>query len=364
MEQDDQQAMLDEFERIRRMTERGLRRGRHKDADVNAAGVEVGIGDDAAVVTVHAGTHLVATCDTMVETVHFDPRTMSDEDIGYKAMAANVSDIAAMGGTPKYALVSVSIPRRWHHRRLERLYDGLYACADRYGVNVVGGDTTKAPRHLTISVTLMGEVKEKHALLRSSARPGDVVFVTGYPGCAAAGLHVLLARGERAQPTDEWPAPYASLVQAHQRPDPSVRAGQIIADTVGNRSALNDISDGLASECLEISRASGYGLVLYDERIPIAPELAEYAKMHQYPVLDWVLYGGEDYCLVGTAPSGPALARLKKAFEKERLPFFVIGEVSSERTRAGRLFRVDASGRTVEETRRGYNHFHSGGQEG
>ena len=150
----------------------------------NLTGVEVGIGDDAAVLAIGAGKRLVATCDAMVEGVHFNRRTLGDEDIGYKAMAVNVSDVVAMGGTPKYALVSISIPRRWHHRRLERLYDGLYACADRHGVRIVGGDTTSSPRHLTVSVTVFGEVAANSALKRSSARPGDAVFVTGYPGCS------------------------------------------------------------------------------------------------------------------------------------------------------------------------------------
>ncbi|WP_338044894.1 thiamine-phosphate kinase, partial [Paenibacillus lignilyticus] len=170
----------------------------------------LGIGDDTAVVGLPPGEssgslEWLLAVDTMVETVHFNDATMGEADIGWKALAANVSDITAMGGVPRHALVSVSVPPAWGPARMRRLYDGLYACAEHYGVAVVGGDTTSSPLHLVVSVTVVGTAPAGKAIRRAGAQPGDAVFVTGAAGMAAAGLHALLAAaaasaGAAAQP--------------------------------------------------------------------------------------------------------------------------------------------------------------------
>ncbi|MFC4812754.1 thiamine-phosphate kinase, partial [Paenibacillus sp. GCM10023250] len=190
---------MDEFARIRHWTDQ-----RQPASLLAAQGVVLGIGDDAAVVGPPPDTggpvEWLLAVDTMVETVHFNDATMAPEDVGWKALAANVSDIAAMGGTPRHALVSVSAPKAWGPERVRRLYDGLYACAAQYGVAVVGGDTTSSPRDLVVAVTVTGTVAAGGAIRRAGARPGDAVFVTGAAGLAAAGLHYLLAAAAGAGP--------------------------------------------------------------------------------------------------------------------------------------------------------------------
>ena len=201
---------MDEFALIRRLT--GGRTGRE---GASGRGVVVGIGDDAAVIAPTPGKQMVLTCDTMVEIVDFLPWTMDDESIGWKAMAQNVSDLAAMGAEPRFALCALVAPKAFPAERLERLYAGLYACADAYGVAIVGGDMSTSPERVSVTVTAIGEVEAGRALLRSGARAGDVVFVTGPLGLSAAGLDWLLRREEGGVP-EAW----APLVAAHRRPRP------------------------------------------------------------------------------------------------------------------------------------------------
>jgi thiamine-monophosphate kinase len=368
----------DEFALIRLLTDRNRTLGRRgwgnaKDGQPPKSGVVVGIGDDAAVADISPGCQLVLSCDTMVETVHFNRCTMRDSDIGFKAMASNISDMAAMGAVPRFALVSISIPQGWSTERLSEVYDGLYECADMFDVEIVGGDTTSAPQLLTVTVTIVGEVEAGKALLRSTAREGDAVFVTGELGLSAAGLHYLLGRAETLgsgeEPSqepgrrDDGPAPVgeagdrapqgaARLVEAHRRPIPALRASAIIQQQ-GHGRALNDISDGLASEAWEIAEASGCGLVLEEAGIPVAAELLEYAEWSGGASMDWILYGGEDYQLIGTVTAEQA-ADMKLRFERAGLPFYCIGEVRSDFV--GVKLR-SLTGAVTDVEKRGYNHF-------
>ncbi|WP_246628235.1 thiamine-phosphate kinase [Paenibacillus oenotherae] len=331
-------------------------------------GVVVGIGDDAAVVEAPPGEggalQWVLAVDTMVETVHFNAATMAEADVGWKALAANVSDIAAMGGVPRHALVSVSVPRAWEPARIRRLYDGLYACAEHYGVAVVGGDTTSSPAQLVVAVTVVGTVEAGRAVRRSGAQPGDAVFVTGPIGMASAGLHYLLAAasGEQCVPLAAAEAAgTAALVQAHRRPAPSVRAARVLAAR-GTVTSLNDVSDGLASEAWEIAESSGVKLTLRESQLPMSGSMAAYARRSGVEPLEWMLYGGEDYVLLGTIAAADA-AGAKAALAAEGLPMYVIG--TAEAGAAGVELVHDSgnseTGRRAERrvplAKRGYNHF-------
>lgn len=344
-------SSIEEFALIRLLTG-----GKQSTAFQKANGVETGIGDDAAVVHVSHGSRLILTCDTMTEEVHFKRVTMRDTDVGYKAMASSVSDIAAMGGTPRFALVALSLPKNTPVERVSAMYEGLYECASRYGVAIVGGDTTSSAGGITLTVTVIGETEADKALLRSAARAGDVVFATGPLGCSAAGLEYLLGL---AQPSDVWESlpemeMYRPLVQAHCRPEPQVQAGELLRQS-GFRHALNDVSDGLASEAWEIVEASGIGIDLIEERIPVAEELFEYAMRLNKDPLDYILYGGEDYQLVGTVPAEHSL-ELQLAFKTAGLPLYLIGYVNAEH----RGVRLVQSGGSIQPIgKRGYNHFGS-----
>ncbi|MFC9777630.1 thiamine-phosphate kinase [Paenibacillus chitinolyticus] len=337
----------DEFGLIRLLT------GDRQQADgMRSQGVVVGIGDDAAVTALSPGMQLVASCDTMTEGIHFLPVTMRDEDIGFKAMASNISDMAAMGAKARYALVALSLPKDADTEQIRRIYAGLYECADLFGVAVIGGDTTSTRGGIVLTVTILGEVPAGRALLRSGAKPGDAVFVTGPLGGSAAGLSYLLHRGTDAALWGELPAEAAELVRAHTRPLPQAEAGELLQRT-GLCRALNDISDGLASEAGEIAEASGVGLLIAEEKLPLAEGLRACAEKLAADPLEWVLYGGEDYQLLGTAAEAD-LAALCEAFSGEGLPLHVIGRVTAA-DEGVRLQRPDGTVQPLPK--RGYNHF-------
>lgn len=326
---------VDEFGLIKRLN---ARQQSHR-------GVVVGIGDDAAVVRTQSGTDLVLCCDALVEGVHFLRTTMQPYDIGWKSLAVNLSDMAAMGARPRYALISLGAPTAWPVQELEELYRGLYDLADEYGVQVVGGDTVASPQGLFLSVTVVGEVALGQARLRSGACPGDILFLTGTVGDAAAGLHLLLHPSGRREPGWE------RLRLAHQRPHPHLRQGGLLT-RLTVQGALNDISDGLASECWEIAEASGVQLVLEEERLPLSAEAVSYAREAGRDPLEWALYGGEDYVLLGTARK-EQWERLERAFRQAGLPLYRIGLAG---TGEGVLL-VDKEGRRRKVEKMGYNHF-------
>jgi thiamine-monophosphate kinase len=342
-------SSLDEFERIRRLTD-----GKQSTAFQQACGVVTGIGDDAAVAHLAPGCQLVMTCDTMTESIHFTSITMRDNDIGHKAMAAAISDIAAMGAIPRYALISLSSSRETAPERLEAIYRGLYDCANRWSVVIVGGDTTSCIGGITITVTIIGEVEENRALLRSTAKTGDVLFATGVLGCSAAGLDYLL---EQQLPSGQWPSIEdesfeGRLIAAHCRPKPQIEAGLLLQQS-GCCNALNDVSDGLASEAWEISQASGVGIDLIEDRIPIADELMAYALKVEKDPLDYILYGGEDYQLIGTMQAEYAID-VQIKFKEAGLSLYIIGYVNAE---AEGVRLVQSSGYVVPIEKKGFNHF-------
>ncbi|SFF29388.1 thiamine-monophosphate kinase [Paenibacillus catalpae] len=347
---------MDEFASIRHWTS-----GRQSESWQRERGVRLGIGDDAALIDpaapiagVGSPYEYIMAMDTMVETVHFNEVTMSYEDIGYKALAANVSDIAAMGGVPLQALISVSVPRQLGPEPMRRLYDGLYACAEQYGVAIIGGDTTSSPQHLVVAVTVTGAVEAGQALRRSGARPGDAVVLTGPVGMSAAGLHFLLAQRERGADALAGER-VGQLVQAHRRPSPSVRAGRLLLAR-GTCHSLNDVSDGLASEAWEIAEASGLVVTLKEQQLPRSGSMAAYAGAAGIDPLEWMLYGGEDYVLLGTIEQNDAEAA-QAAFHKEGLPFYIIGETSAGDPAVELLRSTDRGDLRQPLAKRGYNHF-------
>ena len=302
------------------------------------------IGDDAAVVSTTQGRSLVMTCDTMVDTIHFRRETMTPLDIGWKLLASNISDLAAMGAHPTYALLSVAIPSTWKMEEIKEIYQGIYLLTNHYGITIMGGDTVKTPETLTLTMTLLGEIAPGQALVRSQAKPGDIVFVTGMLGDSAAGLHLLTHHPEQA-------VDFPKLVQAHRRPIPSLALGQWLAGT-GYRPACNDISDGLAQEAWEIAEASGVKIILDASQIPISEQAKKYATVARQDPLDWALFGGEDYQLLGTI-TRENWGKCKQMAYAKGFSLIAIGRVEEGSAEV----ELEKELQCVLLQKRGYNHF-------
>lgn len=306
--------------------------------------VMTGIGDDAAVVSSNDQYDSVVAVDTMVEGVHFKKTTMPIQSIGYKALAVNISDLAAMGAIPLYYLVSIAIPKDgWQRSELHAIYEGMKEIADLYQMDLIGGDTVSTTKHLVITVTVIGKVEKQAALLRSNAKPGDILFTTGKLGLSSVGLELLLEHGTAVEDNSEW-KPY---IRAHQKPEPQVKAGRLFVEN-DIRVSLNDVSDGLASEAKEIADASGVNICIKWEALEKALLIAEAEQEKQE---SWLLYGGEDFQLVGSM-SEKDWQKCVELFEREQLQIKKIGYVEEGDSRVFLL----KSNEKVELNKTGYDH--------
>jgi thiamine-monophosphate kinase len=295
--------------------------------------VWLGVGDDAALLQVPPDQGLVAATDTLVEGRHFLAGA-PPESIGHQALAVNLSDLAAMGAEPAWALLSLSLPeaREWW---LEQFAAGLYGLASRHGVEIVGGDTVRGP--LVVTVTALGFVEPALALRRGGATPGDVLYVSGWPGEAAAGL-ASLQRGVPAASDDP-------LVRRYRYAEPRIELGRALR---GRATAAMDVSDGLLGDLAKLCKASGVGARLDLERLPVSSELA---ARHAPPDCErFVLFGGDDYELLFTLPS--AAAASLEADLACSIPLRRIGEIE-----AGRGVRCLRDGSPVQASGGGYDHF-------
>ncbi|WP_088106086.1 thiamine-phosphate kinase [Halalkalibacter urbisdiaboli] len=307
----------------------------------------MGIGDDAAVYRGTSDMDDVVCVDTMVEGVHFRRDTLSPQQIGKKALAVNVSDLAAMGASPLYYLVSIAIPPSWEEEDLTEVYQGMHDLAKEYQMDLIGGDTVSTTDALVITVTVIGRVERDRKLFRNQAKAGDIVFVTGNIGGSAAGLHLLFKKGLKGQYSSEE----QQLVLTHQEPMPQVKAGRIFAGSF-LRISLNDISDGIASEANELAEASNVQIILNLEKLPLHPAMRFYSMEKQ---LEWALFGGEDFQLIGTIAE-ENFSLIKNACSVAGIKLTAIGQVEcgspSVIARQGEeVFQLD---------KKGYNHFRRG----
>lgn len=300
-------------------------------------GLRLGIGDDAALFDLAPGETNVVTTDLLVEDVHFRLRTTSAFDLGHKALAVNLSDLAAMGARPLAAFVSLALPQGLPLEFVDDFYAGMRVLAQESGTAIGGGDLSKSPGPLFISLTLCGAVCHEHALLRSGARPGTELWVLGPLGLSRAGLFAL----------EHGLAAPSALLRTHLSPKPLLKAGRALAQS-GLCLAAMDVSDGLVGDLYKLCAASGVAAEIECERLPVLPVLARFCAKHELDAQDFVLHGGEDYALLlALAPGcadGPLPHFLKGA---TRLGRFVKG--------AG-VFLVDAQGRR-RKAPKGYDHF-------
>ncbi len=292
--------------------------------------VAVGIGDDCAVLEYDKKNYMLFTTDMLVENDHFLLKYSSAEQVGMKAVEQNVSDIAAMGGVPKYAVVSLALPKDTDAEFVEGLYKGINRKASKYKIDIVGGNITHS-REIVINVALIGFVEKKHLALRSGAKTGDYIFCTGDVGKSTAGLE-LLRHGKKG-----------SSINPHLEPKSRLDLARKLAKT--GISSMIDVSDGVASEVRHICNESKVGALIYAGKLPISEDTINDSKKLKKNPVDFALYGGEDFELVFTANKN-------KIGELKRLDAAVIGEIV-EKKNGIKLIR-DGKKINIES---GFDHF-------
>jgi thiamine-monophosphate kinase len=279
-----------------------------------------GIGDDCCVFKISGEMAILLTTDMLVEKIHFLLSAIPPYQLGRKSLAVNLSDIAAMGGTPKEAVISIAIPGTVDLTILDGVYQGMKSMAKEFSVNLLGGDTTSSPEHLVINIALVGEAREDEILYRSGAREGDVIFLTGPVGSSAAGLDLILKGREK----EGW----EDLIEAHHNPHPHIKAGRIIAGMkVAN--ALIDVSDGVAADLGHICTESRVGAILQERMIPTTERFRKYCEKFNEDPKHLSLHAGEDYVLLGTVAPGSA-DNLREALESGGCEFCQIGHMVAE----------------------------------
>ena len=295
---------MNEFDFIEKIRARvAMKQGSASARSTQHAALLQGIGDDAAVIRSTGGRDSVVTTDLLIEEIDFRRETTSPELLGHKALAVSLSDIAAMGARARWGFVSIGLPADvWESGFAAQFYDGYLELADRYGVELAGGDISRVPEKIVIDSMLIGECDPGRAVLRRGAAPGDQIFVTGFLGDAAAGLR-LIERGARVQ-NASGPQPLEEhsidgLLLRQLRPEPRVGWGLLLGDKQ-LASAMIDISDGLSSDLNHLCKESGVGALVDAARIPIDQVVSEICGRRALDPLMLALHGGEDFELLFT----------------------------------------------------------------
>ena len=310
------------------------------------ASIIAGIGDDAAALKVSGNNILLTTSDILIEDVHFNLSFTDSYQLGRKALAVNLSDIAAMGGTPRFFVVSLALPAHITVSFIDDLYRGIMDVASEFSASLVGGDSNASPQKLMIALTVLGEVHQDHLLKRSGAQAGDSIFVTGTIGDAALGLMYLQTDHAVTAQT-----PASRLVAKHRSPIPRVKEGKVLADN-GLASSLIDISDGLLTDLKRILTASGKGATVWLEKIPLSSEFKQADTPLHCNKIEYALTGGEDYELIFTCPP-PKESLLSQAASRAEFTITKIGTITDSQE----LVLLDHNEEPYPLGRLGYDHF-------
>ena len=311
-----------------------------------------GIGDDSAVIPPTPGYEWLVSKDLLIEGIHFDRNLSSHRDIGYKAAAVNVSDIAAMGGIPHYLLVGLAIPPSTTVVDIRSLYRGLNALCKKYEIKLIGGDTCASRTDLCISLTIIGKVKSGQALRRGGAKAGDLIYVTGTLGDSGAGLR-LLRRPSQQITRQLSKSVVGFLIKRHLHPTPQVSLGRLLSERRIATSAI-DLSDGLSGDIRHICQASHVGAVIYAQQIPISRPCATYMNHCQESPMNLALHSGEDYELLFTIPpkQRQQLERMARSLDQK---ISLIGSIKHERQK---IYIQQADGTCELLSKQSYDHFH------
>jgi thiamine-monophosphate kinase len=308
-------------------------------------GVAVGIGDDAAAFTPSPGKLSLITTDMLVEGIHFDLTFCDPRSLGKKALSVNLSDIAAMGGTPRFFLLSLAIPPTMSLDFLDDCISGMLSQAEQFEVSLIGGDTCSSSGPLVLTLTVLGEQSPDLLVRRSGARPGDLVCVTGTIGDSALGLR-LLQQGERQGET----------ILRHLDPTPRVREGLALAEA-GLPSAMIDLSDGPLADLGHILDLSSVGARIDSEALPLSDAFREHFPTVTEEALALALSGGEDYELLFTVPP-EKMSKVSLLLDKLGTPVSVIGIITEGKT----VSTIGPDGREFSLARKGFDHFSAQGE--
>ncbi len=333
---------LGEFELIAKLT-KGWKFG---------SDVLIGPGDDASAVrwTEADGVVLLQTTDLLIEDVHFRKGWGSPRQLGWKALAVNLSDIAAMGGKPLQAHLNLAIPSHWSDREILAFQSGFRELAEQFGISLLGGDLSSSRGPLVISVMVNGKLAIDRVIRRRGAMPGDVIWVSGTLGDAAGGLDLLKKMKSSAKA-----AKYeGALLNGFFQPKPEVDLGLICSDS-GCVHAMIDISDGLSGDLGHILELSKMGAILEQEKLPISKPLAATARKRGWNQGEMALRGGEDYRLLGCSSRDGYEKLSQRVSEELGKSLFEIGEISERRG----LFLRRGNGVSIKVAAKSFNHFSS-----
>lgn len=311
-----------------------------------------GIGDDAAVIRNASGKDTVITADLLVEDIDFRRTTTPPYLLGHKALAVSLSDIAAMGSRPLWSLISIGVPEDvWQTDFVDRLYDGLLDLANRYGVQLIGGDTSRTPEKIVIDSIVTGECAARMSVLRTGAKPGDQIFVTGSLGAAAAGLRLIERGAHLAEQNlgDEDSQKLDHILLRQLRPEPRVGWGIVLGEEKLATSMI-DLSDGLSSDLNLLCAASGAGALIDSSLLPIDETVIELCGRRALDPLQLALHGGEDFELLFTVKAAD-VARLPRRVDGVGIKR--IGEITS----AAEGVRISEGPRIWELKPGGWKHF-------
>lgn len=325
--------------------EQALIRLIQKNIKINTDEVILGIGDDAAITKSPKDKNLVLTTDMLVENIHFSCSTHTAKQIGKKAAVSNISDIAAMGATPKHMLISLAIPKDTTVEFIDDLYKGITKETDRYKINIIGGNITGSPSDaFIINIVIIGETKNE--IRRSGARPDDLIMITGDLGRSGAGLYYLQNKPDINKKTGTL------LKKGHMEPIHRLKESNILKklDCI---TSMNDISDGLATEIKEICEASNVGAIIYKENVPTTEATEQLLKAIGKDTKETAFYGGEDYELLFTAAEKNT-EKIRDTLKKETgTKTTIIGRIIKDK----QIYLQDKNSTRTELKKTGYDHF-------
>ncbi|MEX0769989.1 MAG: thiamine-phosphate kinase [Balneolaceae bacterium] len=341
-----QSSLFEGFNSLEELGELGLIEkiagmfGRHRTSST------AGIGDDCAVLPFGNSESMLVTTDLLIENTHFYLDRISPRDLGYKALAVNLSDISAMGGKPVYAFLSIGLPLDIPLDWLDAFLSETRKLSEQYHVKLMGGDTTKSESGLLINYTVLGIAKHDQILWRSNAKPGDKIALLGSTGESGAGLKLLEIND---LPDDEK---YRQLIKVHNRPRIFIREAQFLARSPAVH-AMIDLSDGILSDAGHIAEESGATLQIDVEELPLSKNLRETCEKFEWQPLELALSAGEDYSLLFTIDK-TEIEKVRNEFrEKFSVPFSVIGDVTDGPSE----LRLNSDGNSFKINKRGYDPF-------